>query len=105
LRAQQRCRKSLLVLSHPLPHGPNRPPTQPTAFIATALRVIEVRDAYARDGFEWDQLQRLVIRDTKTANLKLMRRVAEASLRAAAAPAAAAVDGEGGGGGGGEMGG
>ncbi|GBF88083.1 hypothetical protein Rsub_00795 [Raphidocelis subcapitata] len=69
---------------------------------ALGLRVLEVRDAYCREGFEWDQLQRLAVRDTKEANLQLMRRAAGASLRAVAAEPAAAG---GGGGGGGEQGG
>jgi hypothetical protein len=49
------------------------------------LRVLEVRAAYCREGFEWDQLQRLAVRDTQDANLRLMRHAAAASLRAAAA--------------------
>lgn len=60
---------------------------------ALALRVIEVRDAYCRDNFEWDQLQRLAARDTKEANLRLMRKAAGASLKAAPTEAAAAVGG------------
>lgn len=31
--------------------------------------MLEVRDAYAQEAFEWDQLQRLALKDTKTANL------------------------------------
>ncbi|KAI8472289.1 MAG: hypothetical protein J3K34DRAFT_519905 [Monoraphidium minutum] len=72
---------------------------------ALARRVIEVRDAYGRDCFEWDQLQRLALRDTQSANLRLMRKAAAASLKAAPAGAAAGAGAaaeapEGGGGGG-----
>lgn len=48
-----------------------------------------MRDAYCADSFEWDQLQRLAIKDTKAANLRLMRKAATASLHASLATAAA----------------
>jgi len=64
-----------------------------------ALRIMDVRDAYAREDFEWDQLQRLAVQGTKEANVRLMRSSATASLKAsltaegaAAAAAAAATD-------------
>jgi hypothetical protein len=59
---------------------------------------MDVRDAYAREDFEWDQLQRLAVQGTKEANVRLMRSSATASLKAsltadgAAAAAAAAAD-------------
>lgn len=59
---------------------------------------MDVRDAYAREDFEWDQLQRLAVQGTKEANVRLMRSSATASLKAsltaegAAAAAAAATD-------------
>ena len=75
---------------------------------AAARRVIEVRDAYASEAFEWDQLKRLALRDTRAANLRLMRKAAAASLNAAAGGAAAAAseggDGASGGDGAGEEG-
>jgi hypothetical protein len=46
----------------------------------TALRVMEVRDAYASSDFEWDQLQQLSIKAIKESNLGLMRKAATASL-------------------------
>ncbi|GLC41620.1 hypothetical protein PLESTF_000272200 [Pleodorina starrii] len=61
------------------------------------LRLMEVRDSYCEEAFEWDQLQRLAKEEMKGANTKLMRRFAAASLAAsleeegadAGAPAAA----------------
>ena len=50
---------------------------------------MEVREAYCREDFEWDQLQRLAIKDTKEANVRLMRSSAVASLKATEAAAAA----------------
>eukprot|EP00877_Chromochloris_zofingiensis_P007521 jgi/Chrzof1/3021/Cz12g08150.t1 len=47
-----------------------------------ALRVMEVRDAYCREDFEWDQLRKVALRDMKDANVKLMRKSAVASLKA-----------------------
>ena len=38
-----------------------------------ALRVMEVRQAYACESFEWDQLRRLVERDGQAANVMLLR--------------------------------
>lgn len=38
-----------------------------------ALRVMEVRQAYACESFEWDQLRRLVERDGQAANVSLLR--------------------------------
>lgn len=49
---------------------------------ALALRVMEVRAAYASEDFEWDNLQKLAVRDTKAANTRLMRQSAAASLAA-----------------------
>jgi hypothetical protein len=60
-----------------------------------ALRVLEVRDAYCLENFEWDQLRRLAAKDTKAANLQLMRKAAAASLSAGAgAPAAGGGGGD-----------
>lgn len=47
-----------------------------------ALRLMEVRDAYSRTDFEWDQLQRLSTEAVKKSNLQLMRQAAAASLQA-----------------------
>jgi hypothetical protein len=63
-----------------------------------ALRIMDVRDAYAREDFEWDQLQRLAVQGTKEANVRLIRSSATASLKASltaestAAAAAAAAE-------------
>ncbi|EFJ41529.1 hypothetical protein VOLCADRAFT_98547 [Volvox carteri f. nagariensis] len=46
------------------------------------LRLMEVRDHYCEEAFEWDQLQRLAKKDMKGANTKLMRQFAAASLAA-----------------------
>lgn len=43
---------------------------------------MEVRDAYCREDFEWDQLRKVALRDMKDANVKLMRKSAVASLKA-----------------------
>eukprot|EP00878_Enallax_costatus_P023118 GHUV01024579.1.p1 GENE.GHUV01024579.1~~GHUV01024579.1.p1 ORF type:complete len:252 (+),score=93.28 GHUV01024579.1:100-855(+) len=49
---------------------------------ALALRVMEVRAAYSKEDFEWDQLQRLSVESIKRSNLQLMRKAATASLQA-----------------------
>ena len=38
-----------------------------------ALRVMEVRQAYACESFEWDQLRRIAERDGQAANVSLLR--------------------------------
>lgn len=47
-----------------------------------ALRLMEVRAAYCKEDFEWDQLQRLSVEGIKRSNLQLMRKAATASLQA-----------------------
>lgn len=34
---------------------------------------MEVRDAYCKEDFEWDQLQKVAISDMQKANIKLLR--------------------------------
>ena len=46
---------------------------------------MDVRAAYASEDFEWDNLQKLAVRDTKAANTRLMRQSAAASLAASLA--------------------
>jgi hypothetical protein len=53
----------------------------------TALRLMEVRAAYSKTDFEWDQLQRLSVEAIQKSNLQLMREAATASLQATAAAA------------------
>lgn len=48
-----------------------------------ALRVMEVRDAYCEQDFEWDQLRKVATRDMKNANVKIMRSTVTASFTAA----------------------
>jgi hypothetical protein len=48
-----------------------------------ALRLMEVRVAYATEDFEWDNLQRLSTKDLVDGNVRIMRRLAAASLAAA----------------------
>jgi len=43
---------------------------------------MEVREAYAAEDFEWEQLKRLATRGISDGNLRLMRQRATASLRA-----------------------
>lgn len=50
-----------------------------------ALRIMEVREAYAAEDFEWDMCQKVALKDLKEGNIKLMRDAAVASLTAAAA--------------------
>lgn len=45
-----------------------------------AYRLMEVRDAYCNEEFEWDTLKRLAAKDTKEANLRLLRNFAAKSL-------------------------
>ncbi len=84
----------------PQPHPSKHTPIHLTT--TAALRVIEVRDAYCRDEFEWDQLRRLAEKDTKAANLRLMRAAASASLNAGVGGGAGAAAAEAAGGSGGE---
>eukprot|EP00793_Prasinoderma_coloniale_P002604 PRCOL_00002086-RA len=58
-----------------------------------AVRVCEARDGYAREGFGWDDLKRVVLEDLQAANEDTLR----AALRAQYEPAADA-DAAGGGG-------
>ncbi len=63
-----------------------------------ALRVMDVRAAYASEDFEWDNLQKLAVHDTQAANTRLMRQSAAASLAATFAadpPASGAGAGDG----------
>jgi hypothetical protein len=60
--------------------------------VPAALRVMEVREAYAKNGFEWEQLQRLTVSGTQSANVGLLRKQVEASLRQAPAPHPAVPD-------------
>lgn len=50
----------------------------PLAPAPAAVRVMEVRAAYAADDFEWDQCARLVGEATQAANVAIMRRHASA---------------------------
>lgn len=52
------------------------------ALCFAALRVMEVRAAYSKEDFEWDQLQRLSVQGINRSNLQLMRKAATASLQA-----------------------
>lgn len=47
------------------------------------VRVLEVREAYAREDFEWDHLQRLSSKALKEGNVKLMRQHAEQAFKGA----------------------
>jgi hypothetical protein len=58
----------------------------------TGLRVAEVREAYASEDFEWDQLQRLALEQTKAANLQLMRSSVLAKFTVAEKQQAAPLD-------------
>ncbi|GIL54948.1 hypothetical protein Vafri_10639 [Volvox africanus] len=49
------------------------------------LRLMEVRDHYCDEAFEWDQLQQVSKKDMRAANTKLMRQFAAASLAASLA--------------------
>lgn len=49
---------------------------------------MEVRAAYSKEDFEWDQLQRLSVENIKRSNLQLMRKAATASLQATPANSA-----------------
>jgi hypothetical protein len=91
--------------THPTPPLPSTPCRRPRRRPPAALRVLEVRDAYCSENFEWDQLQRLAAKDTKNANLRLMRKAAAASLAAGVGGAGAGAGGEGGEGAGGGGGG
>ncbi|KAK9821415.1 hypothetical protein WJX81_001169 [Elliptochloris bilobata] len=51
-----------------------------------ALRIMEVRQAYACESFEWDQLRRLVERGGQDANVKLLRGQAEEAFLRQGAP-------------------
>ncbi|KAG2442254.1 hypothetical protein HYH02_009738 [Chlamydomonas schloesseri] len=53
------------------------------------LRLLEVRKAYCEEAFEWDQLQRVSVKDMQGANARIMRQFAAASLAASLAQAAA----------------
>ena len=35
-----------------------------------ALRIVEVREAYSREGFEWDSLKKAAIQEVEAANIK-----------------------------------
>lgn len=56
--------------------------------LVAALRLMEVRAAYSKTDFEWDQLQRLSVEALNKSNLQLMREAATASLQATAAATA-----------------
>lgn len=47
-----------------------------------AVRIMEVRAAYAEEDFEWENCQRVANKSIKDGNVKLMRKFAEASLAA-----------------------
>ncbi|GLI67305.1 hypothetical protein VaNZ11_011491 [Volvox africanus] len=49
------------------------------------LRLMEVRDHYCDEAFEWGQLQQVSKKDMRAANTKLMRQFAAASLAASLA--------------------
>ncbi|GIM03759.1 hypothetical protein Vretimale_8426 [Volvox reticuliferus] len=49
------------------------------------LRLMEVRDHYCEEAFEWDQLQQVSKKDMRAANTKLMRQFAAASFAASLA--------------------
>ncbi|KXZ54766.1 hypothetical protein GPECTOR_4g836 [Gonium pectorale] len=49
------------------------------------LRLMEVRDHYCAEAFEWDHLQRIAQQDMTAANTRLMRQFAAASLAASMA--------------------
>jgi hypothetical protein len=51
--------------------------------------LMEVRAAYSKTDFEWDQLQRLSVESIQKSNLQLMREAATASLQATTAAAGA----------------
>jgi hypothetical protein len=40
------------------------------------VRVMEVREAYSRDDFEWQECKRLAIKNIKEANVRLLRQYA-----------------------------
>lgn len=66
-------------------------PACPCNTSTAALRLLEVRSAYASDDFEWAQLQRLSVAAIKESNLRLMRAAAVASPNATAVAEPAAV--------------
>lgn len=53
--------------------------------MGSALRVLEVRLAYAHEDFEFDQLEKLCKKDMSEANVRLMRSYAKASFAAGTA--------------------
>lgn len=55
---------------------------------ALAFRIIEVRAAYCKEEFEWDQLRRIAGEDITAANLKLMRTFAARAVALEAPPSA-----------------
>ncbi|CAG9467083.1 unnamed protein product [Pedinophyceae sp. YPF-701] len=61
-----------------------------------AMRVIEVRKAYAEDDFEWHKLQEIAKKDIALGNQALMRDVAESSFSAEAVQGAGSQDDDGG---------
>lgn len=60
------------------------------------VRILEVREAYARADFEWDSLQRVAVEGMEAANVALMRRHAQS--RFAGLLTGGGEDGSGGGG-------
>ena len=54
-----------------------------------AVRVLELRTAYAREGFDWEQLQREAIDEADKANQALMAAFMERQLGEGVAAAAA----------------
>ncbi|GFR39863.1 hypothetical protein Agub_g362 [Astrephomene gubernaculifera] len=68
---------------------------------ALALRLMEVREAYQQE-FEWQQVAEMACRETREANMRLMRAAAMASLQASLGEAGGSSGGGGGFGGPGE---
>ena len=54
-----------------------------------ALRLIEVRGAYCREGFEWDSLKKASFKAVEEANVEILREGAASMLELESPPPAA----------------
>jgi len=51
-----------------------------------AMRILEVRNAYPSEGFEWDNLKKVSLELVEEANIKILRQGAEAILKGSSEP-------------------
>ena len=46
-----------------------------------ALRLVEVRESYIKEGFEWDSMQKAAIKEMESSNIEILREGAESMFK------------------------